>query len=649
MGYKLKPVDNPFIDEKPSQKPNPIGEIVDRLRHEGQTGYENLPRNLGYLGRSLLEGATLGGYDEAKSAIQSQITGEPYSDIHKREMEKSEAVPTKFRVLGNLLGSLPSAYLAPAKILKPLMRSKSVAKKYSAVAGVGTAEGTIAGALYAKPGERERGAKIGAKWGLGIGATVPVIAKAGQLGWSMFSEKLARLPVPEQWGGDAARSAQSVRDWAIRKIVRSLERDGFTPQQAMAELEKLGPAATLADAGKNIKMTAAVIAGKPGRGASIIEETLESRDIGQMPRIVSMLDEALETPGKTIVPVIERSPAYKRALSKHVPLTATLRRILERPSSIRAWKDGQEIAREKHNIDMPDIEDVLQDANIKGISTQYLHWMKMAMDDAIEIHRKQQTGLIQATRGKSIVQAMDDTRRNFRKEIKFLNRDYGKLLDVDHFNFSLRDAHQKGYEFARLKNRRLVEEQIASLRTPQERRAYQRGVYDAIVDTNIPRSEVGYDVTSYVIRLSDKLEAVFGKNKAEKLINALKQERKLRRNTQTILGGSPTQPRQAAAADWAGDELPDIATDAAMKNPRLLASLPQKVYRWFTTPGEAVSDEAAKILMTLSPAQRASLAREFNRAMGGGTPGSSLSLSGGPVIATPPLLDNVTEESLPDR
>jgi hypothetical protein len=599
--------------------PDPGGNSLIKYWNLFNSQLEEGRKNIPALGRSALQGLLFHGYDEAKAQAKSALTGRPYSEVHKEEMARDEAIPTRVRVAGNVLGALPTAVVAPAKLLTPFLKGSSAVKRGLTYAATGTAEGALAGGLYAKPEERKKGITTGAKFGFAFGAGAPLLMKGIGAGWTLVGEKLSRLPVPDKWGGEAGQASEAVRAWAVRKIIRAARRDGFEPHEALTHMETLAPGATLADVGPNLTATAGVLHGRPGAGKALIEQTLEDRNIAQFPQITRMLEDQVNLPGRIIVPVIEKAAAYRAALQQHVPLTNTLRRLMDRDSGRRAWKEGQKIAREKHNIEVPDLDTVLhprpdQPAAV-GIRTELLHWMKMGMDDVLEKSRDPVKGIMAPKVGKNLFNAMQQTRKQFRSEVRFHNKEYGKLLDLDSYNYRLSDAHEKGYGFLKLKNDRLVAQQIAALRSPAEKRAYQQGALDAIYDKTVPAADAGFDVATTIIRMNQKLKRVFGNEKAEKIVTTMRQYRDLRRTTTEIIGGSQTAPRLAAQAEFEGS-MPGVVADTMRGRPQgAIDAAATKIYKWFTTPGEEVSDEAAKILMTMTPQQRAILAREFNQRM----------------------------------
>ena len=58
---------------------------------------------------------------------------------------------------------------------------------------------------------------------------------------------------------------------ALRKVAEALERDGFTPEQALQRINDLGPEAALIDAGANSRALGFAAQGVPGKGKTVYQ------------------------------------------------------------------------------------------------------------------------------------------------------------------------------------------------------------------------------------------------------------------------------------------------------------------------------------------------------------------------------------------
>ena len=599
----------PIVDKVMSSPAGQALALPGLVAHQTMKGKQRSPEYMAGMGRSAIDQLLLGGYGEAKAKI-GEMRGEgDYETLLGKEHEIESKIPTSARLAGTAIGSVPHM-VAGSKALQ-LLKSP-ISKLVAGPALAGTEAGVTGYLSGSTAEERKMMSMLGASIGLTAGVAVPLSVWGVRSGWGVFWEKMSKIPVPDQW----QEAGQSAKQWAMRKVLKSMQRDGFTPGQALKALDELGPDATFADVGLNLRATASVVANKPGKSMAIIHESLNERDYAQFPRIVAKMDQLLESPGKLMLPVIETAEEWPRLMEQSIPITGTLRRYMQTPFGRDAWKQAQKIAQEGDNpTRLPDIDNIIQDPNVKEIQLQLVQWLKKGMDDVIKNLEDTTTKKLPNT---EYVRAIQGTRKAFRNEAKFLNKEYGKLLDFENYGFDLQKAHSRGrdaIEKAKMTDK-MIRHEMAGLTGPQ-RRAFKQGAHEALLDKKVPAQETGRDISRTLLGMSNKIRTVFG-TRGDKFINDMKIEKTFRETKANIVGGSPTAPRQWAQTDFDAELQGGYGN---LSDPRdVTTRIMGKIAKWITTPGEDVSEEAAKILGTkLSPSDRVTLARELNKLLSRGT------------------------------
>ena len=599
----------PIVDTAMSSPAGQALALPGLVAHQTMKGKQRSPEYMAGMRRSAIDQLFLGGYGEAKAKIGEMLGEGDYETLLGKEHEIESKIPTSARLAGTAIGSVPHM-IAGTKALKSL--KDPVSKLIGGPVLAGTEAGVTGYLSGRDPEERKMMSMLGASIGLTAGVAVPLSVWGARNTWGLFWEKLSKIPMPDQWQA----AGKSAKEWAMRKTLRAMQRDGFTPGEALKALDELGPDATFADVGLNLRATAGVVANKPGKSMAIIHESLNERDYAQFPRIVAKMDQLLESPGKLILPVIETSPEWIRLMGESIPMTATLRRYMQTPFARDAWKQAQKIAQEGRNpTRLPDIDDIIEDPNVKEIQLQLVQWLKRGMDGVIKKEENPLTGVLEKT---DYVQAIQGTRRAFRNEAKFLNKEYGKLLDYENYGFDLEKAHKRGraaIEKGKMTDK-MIRHEMAGLTGPQ-RRAFKQGAHEALLDKKVPAQETGRDISRALLNMSNKIRTIFG-TRGDKFINDMKIEKTFRETKQAIVSGSPTAPRQTAEADYDAELMSGFGN---LRDPRdATTRLLGKIAQWLTTPGEDVAEESAKILGTkLSPSDRVILARELNKLLSRGT------------------------------
>lgn len=499
----------------------------------------------------------------------------------------------------------PGKFLAPARgasVPMAMAQSSALGGLGGSAYGFASTDGDIA--------DRVEGAMVPAAVGaLGGPVITGAVAGAGAL-WNRVAEALTKRGVDKTAAG---------------KIVKSLARDGKTPDQALREVQAMGPEATLADTGKNARATMEVIASRPGQGAAEVERKLMDRAGGQFSRIMDTFDGSVKQ-STDVFDAKALDKLWEAAKSKRIPLSPRLMGLMDRPSLEKAFKYAKDLA-EEGGEDMskfPTFEQFrsqnIDGAQIIEAETRVFHWMKKALDDIIEPKRDAVSGLVAPEFGRNKMEALKRTRAAFRDTIKAQNPLYAKALKQSEALAKTESAFERGGEIFRRRNEREVAAQMKGM-GDAERRAFQRGVIQAIDDRLNSLSQVDYDVTPALLKMRRKLNVVFGNN-AKKIMQQIETERGFSLTKNSVLKGSPTAPRQQAIADFDGEGMPILgaAIDAMTGNGISMANMGGRAIRsgmdYIRRPSERVGDRVAELMLN-PEANRAEIVGLLNAARRG--------------------------------
>lgn len=556
----------------------------------GDGGF-SLPETVEDITRSLTQGATFGWGDEVRAAgglLADRLMGgdASFGEIQAQEQARTEEIPSGIAIPGQIIGGLATgSALTSPQVVGALTQLPTWARVLSLPAG-GAVAGAVEGAGQAGPGERLGGAGTGAAVGAALGTAIPGVFKGGQF----IANKIARGTPLSQ---------------AERQIVRSLRRDGLTPEQAFDRVRQMGPNASLVDVGRNTAGLAEAGATRPGAALTAAQDFVENRKVNQFSRVIDELDSAAP-PARSVV-ATEGTPQFAQVLEQEIPVTPTMQRLWQRPAVQDAWRRAQVLAGEQDQA-LPSIDEIQGLVNSVRADPQgrvtmpvrLMHWLKKGLDDAIEPRRNPVTGQLEAQYGANQLRAMQDTRAALRGHVRELSPDYGKALDAISAQKRIEEAGELGGQFlaGRFKNDRLVTQAMQRM-SQEEREAFQRGALRAMEDSIAGRGDQNFDVTGSVLRQSRKLRALLGE-RAEPVLNAMRQEREFARTGNTILGNSRTAYRNQALEDMA-DGGADAVIDAATGTPsNLLVRAARAGANALTRPSERVADEIAPMLFETS-------------------------------------------------
>jgi DNA-directed RNA polymerase subunit F len=265
---------------------------------------------LGYIDdavRSAASGLTFGYADEL-AAKMDEVTGRggSYEQNVAKERARDEQIPGVIAILGQVAGAVGSTIAAaPVAALAGATRVGQAVGQLPNVlkfAGLGAAEGALAGSGEAVEGERLGGAAMGAAIGAPIGAAAPAIVRG-----------VSRA-------ANAVRGAVSPQANVAADLSRALVRDNDTPvalaQRANDLATERAGVATLADAGgENVKGLVERVAQTPGAGRTQVVPALTARQKGQAERLSFDLRELTGT-NKTAKQAIDETISERAAAAK---------------------------------------------------------------------------------------------------------------------------------------------------------------------------------------------------------------------------------------------------------------------------------------------------------------------------------------------
>jgi hypothetical protein len=535
--------------------------------------------------RSLADGMTFGFADEIAAGADTMFNDKSYDENYRAQASRTDEIDPMIAIPSQIAGGIMTGGGA-ARAGMEAMKSAPLAARVLGYAGIGAAEGAVAGAGYSDPGSRGEGAAMGGALGgiLGVGAPAVMggVRKASQA-----VSNLRGKPV----------------NVAQRKMVEALQRDGYTPDEAIARVQKMGDSGAMVDVGKNSGALGEVVATKPGAALTTADEMLNKRAGGQADRILKAFETVI--PKQTSVVPSDMSQRFMQSLKTRVPLTPELRTFASRPSIQTAWKNAQKIAREQGQ-DLPPLSEITTRSDIKEVETTVLHWVKKGLDDALEPKRDAITGALSSPYGKNLLADMQKTRAQFRDIVKDLNPEYGKMLGELSGPLKLDEAVQAGSRFFQYRNPRDLK-QVFDRMNPDQKGAFQRSVLQAIEDKISPRASMGEDASRQIIMQEDKLRVIFGE-KADEILSTLRQEREFANTGRNVLGNSRTAFRQEAMADLAQDPV-GVGIDAVTRPKDTIINAIATALR---RPRDEVSDELAKMLFETNKDKMSRIAADLS-------------------------------------
>lgn len=306
--------------------------MQDAIRGKDDSFLSDLKAHAASAGLSALNGLTFGFGDEIAGALAGAADPANFSQRYQQGRDYVRGANEQYRkdspiaatatdVAGGVL-NVPAGVVGAVGKMGALGRagvSAGIGGGLGALSGAGAAE-----SLADVPGSMLTGGALGA-------ATGGVLTGAGAVAGAVGRNIAPRIP--ENWGGAGAANA------ALRRLGYVLERDDMTGQQVIRRMQKLGPEATIADAGgANLRNELDTMATLPGRTANSLERLQRQRTVTRGDRLEAIPD-ALSGghKGDDILAMLQTTkeelsaPLYAKVDQVAVPVTPALAELADRP------------------------------------------------------------------------------------------------------------------------------------------------------------------------------------------------------------------------------------------------------------------------------------------------------------------------------
>lgn len=542
-----------------TSKASELGWTFDELENAYKAGQPMLPGVLGELTKNLplaaaplMQGVTLGYYDELMGLARSSFSDQSYDEARNYELAKLKRARSEAPI-GSAVTEIAGAVVPAAAVaatggaaLGPAATSLG---SIGRAATAGAVEGAVYGSGTADEGGRAEGALTGGLLGAGIGGGLQAGANALRGAYKI--------------GVNAVAPAVAARN----ELRRAVDRDGLTPDQLRQNYDEarqvLGSEAMLVDAGgENVKGIAERLAITPGEGKEKIANALTQRAVGQLGRIVGSL-RSLTGTRRTAHEAISQSIDAARANALPVKQTAmqydpmndmavvnTFQQLARTPSGKKALKSAQEIAgNEGHEIDVaaPTMQDI--DYFIRGLNHR--------IDGETTVRLNGQETLTPI--GVSILKL----KKRMLDPLDKANPDYAKFRSIWSGEESFQRAVKKGEHFDRLSSERL-QSMFAGM-SQSEQTAFRIGAIARLKDKMGNSAAKLPDFTRQLNspNMREKILAILPAQSRDKWQKVLDVESGTSDVAQKALGNSRTAAREALRDDeelYAIDMIADLAT-----------------------------------------------------------------------------------------
>lgn len=567
------------------------------------------------VGRAVASGMTFGLADEAAAGLSS-LTGigaqeggqGDYESNLAAERARDEQIPLGTRIAGEVTGGLMTgsglargvSALAPRAAtafsqLPGFTRATLLGGGYGGAYGFGTGEGGAA--------NRALSTGTGAALGAATGAIMYPAMKAAEAG-----VRAVGRGIQNRMGPTTA---------AQRKVLEAIQRDEMTPQKVSARLRSLGPQATLADAGgENLTGLARAAASVPGPAKNRAAQTLNARASGEAGRITQKINQGLKPTDyfaaeEQFLGQLKNNAAslYDDAYRAGKQLESkALSKLLERPVARKAMLEAADLAsingrrlsqldptltaqlREAAKLGLVDPSVIPKGGVGRGITTEAIDDLKRGIDSMIDKERNQLTGSLNK-RGALLA----DFKRQLLREVDSLNPAYAKARAAYAGDAEVLSALREGRNALKLDPEEI--RRTLSGMSDAAKESYRSGAARALKDIvdNTP------DTTSAARRLFSKdvmrsrLREIFPDQETyNALARTLNAEQRFQQVRNTVLGGSPTQPRLAEQADLGFD--PGILQGAARNPGSFIGNVARGAYQRLTQPNPDLARELSKTL-----------------------------------------------------
>lgn len=390
----------------------------------------------------------------------------------------------------------------------------------------GAVEGAAYGAGAADPGERLRGAAVGGA----IGGIAAPVAQAGM--------NAAVRPVKRMLGAGFEAATANPQQRARGLVRTAAEADDIIdPALAAQRLGELGPNATIADLGPNLRGAASGAATRVGPARRILTESLDARQAGQQGRIVEVarqkvgaladdfygkIDDLTTRARQAAKPLYES--AYNSPLTPDRDILKTLRHPMVKDAMRRAGR--------------------MLGGGKQGLSVEFLDQTKRALDDdisaAIRTGRNEEARVMMRLKD-SLVGWVD-------KQVP----DYAAARAAYAGDAALVNAAEMGVDLVRQKAYAPLVARAVKGMSDNELSAMRMGVLQGIVDT-VEDTGLNQNAARRLLRttrMRNVLRTLFPDEKSfDDFVKAVDAESLFSETRAYVTGGSPTARRLSEMGD----------------------------------------------------------------------------------------------------
>ena len=386
--------------------------------------------------------------------------------------------------------------------------------------------------------------------------------------------------------------------------------DALTPEQAAARLQELGPNATIADLGPNMRGQASALATRPGEAQSVVRDSMSSRSAGSGARISQAVDDAMGGRQNVIALTDDiaarrsatAKPLYEASRDVPVQVTDDLRDLLSRPSV----KDAISTARRA-------ADDAGEVFDLNNMTVGMVDRIKKALDDPINVAFRageNNKGTTLNNLKNKIVDFADS-----------VSPDYAQARRVFSDDTSILNALEDGVKaFDNKMTPDALSKYLSSL-DEASREAYVVGARQKVANTMGTARNNASSVRSMFNREynAEKLRILLGDEGAETILNSVSSEDVFQATKNAIMGGSDTIPKGNAQSLIAGP----AGTGGPVRNLLNMRFGDAATALLDSTLGDArahqynrINEEVAKLLMStntgaLSPVEQSSAVRDI--------------------------------------
>lgn len=501
----------------------------------------------------------------ARGMLDPDLTRQQGIDLERRAIEdyrskyplKSLGYEVGGAVVPAILSGGTSAPLSTAKIGASTIKAAGQGGLY----GIGSGEGAT---------DRISKGVISAGLGAGGGLATSVLAKPVSNIGSMISSSFAS---PTKLG----------QKEAVKLVKDALEYDKTDINSAIKYiLDRSDKSYALADIGANSRAYLDAVNVIPGIGKTEASAFLTKRNGGALERIKGDLTDAFGEQGSYFhtykaVEAVRKANGdkmYKKAFQRKVPVTPKLTELFQTNIMQKAIKTGYEIANAR-KIKLPRLQIVngqlrTEKGNlVKDIDTEFLHYLKLGLDDEIFTGKMPNSGL-----GKTLQGANSKLRYEFLDYLDSNNPDYKLARNQWAGQASILDALEEGRNFIKPSNNIDELTETISKMSQSEKLAFRNGAINTIIDkmessifdeTSGRGANIAFNIlktprSRTLLRLTFP-EGNQGQKTFDKFISKLNDEVEIKTTANAVLGNSATMGRAEAVSS-----LKNVMTPTEVQN-----------------------------------------------------------------------------------